>query len=54
MTARYLHPRPRSFGRREPFTFDMAIAERPSVGSDIKLFAATWLAGFLTVSIFLA
>jgi hypothetical protein len=54
MIARYLHSRTRSFGRREPFVFDTAIAARPPLGSDIKLFAATYLAGFLTVSIFLA
>ena len=54
MIARSLLPSHRSFGRREPFVFDMAVAARPSVGSDIKLFAATYFAGFLTVSIFLA
>ena len=54
MFARHLNPRTRSFGRREPFVFDMAMAQRPSIGGDIKLFASTFLAGFLFVSIFLA
>jgi hypothetical protein len=54
MIARHFHARPRNFGRRQPFVFDTAIAARPSLGGDIKLFAATYLAGFLTVSIFLA
>ena len=54
MIARHFPARTRAFGRREPFVFDIAIAERPPIGSDIKLFAATYLAGFLTVSIFLA
>ena len=54
MIARHFHARTRAFGRREPFVFDTAIAERPLVSDDIRLFAATYLAGFLMVSIFLA
>ena len=53
MTARPLDPR--SFGRRRPFLTDAAvIAARPPLSDDLKLFAVTWLGGFLMVSIFLA
>jgi hypothetical protein len=54
MIARHLHSSTRTFGRREPFVLEAAIAQSPAFGSDIKLFAATYVAGFLMVSIFLA
>lgn len=54
MTARPLPPRTRSFGRRRPFASAAVAAPAPAIGEDVKLFAATWLAGFLFVTLFLA
>ena len=56
MIARYPHPRPPSFGRRQPFATQAAAlpAPAPAVGDDLKLFAVTWLGGFLVASIFFA
>ena len=54
MTARHAHPRPRTFGRRQPFAGEAVAMPQPAIGEDLKLFAATYAAGFLFVSIFLA
>ena len=54
MFARHLTPRTRSFGRRRPFAIDCAAVAAPAISDDVKLFAATYAAGFLFVSIFLA
>ena len=54
MFATPSHSDPRRFGRRRPFTGATAAVAAPAVSDDIKLFAATWAAGFLFVSIFLA
>ncbi len=54
MTTRHLHLNPRSFGRRRPFLSEAVAAPRPAIGDDLKLFALTWLAGFVFVSIYLA
>jgi hypothetical protein len=47
-------PDPRLFGRRQPFLTEAVAAPAPVISDDVKLFAMTWLAGFLIVSIFLA
>jgi hypothetical protein len=54
MTTRRLQLDPRAFGRRQPFQIDVLTAAPQRLSDDFKLFALTWLAGFLTVSIFLA
>ena len=48
------HSDPRLFGRRQPFLTEAAALPAPAVSDDLKLFALTYLAGFLIVSIFLA
>ena len=52
MTARPQPQRARSFGRRRPFA--VAAPAPQGLGENVKLFAATWLAGFLFVTLFLA
>jgi len=52
MTTRGLPVRARPFGRRQPFTGEAAAM--PALGDDLKLFAGTFLAGFLFASVFLA
>jgi hypothetical protein len=48
-------PDPRQFGRRRPpVPAAPAITARNTPGSDLKLFATTFLAGFVFVSILLA
>jgi hypothetical protein len=54
MTTTHLNANPRSFGRRRPFLSEAAAAPRPAIGDDLKLFAVTWFAGFVFVSIYLA
>jgi hypothetical protein len=54
MTTRRLQLDPRAFGRRQPFASGAPVASSQGISDDFKLFALTWLAGFLTVSIFLA
>ena len=44
---------PRAFGRRI-YVHDTRPASQPSLSGDLKLFASTFIAGFLFVSIFLA
>lgn len=48
------HLDPRLFGRRQPFLTEAAVMPAPAISDDLKLFALTYLAGFLIVSIFLA
>ena len=45
---------PRAFGRRRPFVDGAVAAPAPAVSDDLKLFAATYAAGFLFVTLFLA
>ena len=51
-------PDPRRFGRGRVFegAFEnaMAVARAPSVSADLKLFTATFLAGFVFVSVLIA
>ena len=54
MTTRGLPVRARPFGRRQPFTGEAATMPAPALGDDLKLFAGTFIAGFLFVSVFLA
>ena len=54
MTTKRLQLAPRSFGRRQPFLSEAVAAPSPAIGEDLKLFALTYFAGFLFVSIFLA
>lgn len=54
MTASRLPMQPRNFGRRQPFAGPAVAAAAPALGEDLKLFATTWLAGFLFVSLLLA
>ena len=54
MTTRSLPVARRPFGRRQPFALGAAVAPRPAIGDDIKLFAGTFAAGFLFVTVFLA
>lgn len=45
-------PHPRRFGKSQPRTLAMAAAEGAwALSDDVKLFAATFFAGFLFVSI---
>jgi hypothetical protein len=45
------HPHPRRFGRAQARTLLLAIEPASPLSNDLKLFAATFLAGFLFVSI---
>ena len=54
MTTTHLHLNPRSFGRRQPFLSEAVAAPTPAIGDDLKLFALTYFAGFLFVSLYLA
>lgn len=54
MTSRSLPRRSRKFGRRRPFAMAAAAPPATAIGEDFKLFASTWLAGFLFVSLLLA
>jgi hypothetical protein len=53
MTTRRLSFAQRSFGRRLPFLADVAIAPAPAISDDFKLFATTYVAGFLFVWLYL-
>ena len=44
---------PKAFGRRI-YVHETAAVARPSISADLKLFASTFAAGFLFVSILLA
>jgi hypothetical protein len=54
MTTRRIALETPSFGRRQAFVMDAAPEPAPLLSEDFKLFAMTYLAGFLAVSIFLA
>jgi hypothetical protein len=54
MITRRLDSGPLAFGRRRPFLTEAVAAPAPGVSDDLKLFALTYCAGFLGVSIFLA
>ena len=54
MTTSRLQFQPRSFGRRRPFVDGAVAAPAPAISDDLKLFAATYAAGFLFVTLFLA
>ena len=47
-------PSPRRFGRRTPFLLDDVVPQLPSVPPELRLFAGTYAAGFLLVSVFIA
>ena len=53
MTARTC-PDPRSFGRRRPFAGETVAAPARVASDDWKLFATTYAAGFLFVTLFIA
>ena len=53
MTARRLQSEPRNFGRRQPFLGDDETCASPAISDDLKLFATTYAAGFMLVSLFL-
>ena len=54
MTTRRLDFEPLAFGRRQPFLTEAVVTPAPRLSEDLKLFALTYVAGFLFVSIFLA
>ena len=54
MTTRHLPFAQRSFGRRQPFLADAAMAPAPAITDDLKLFATTYVAGFAFVLLYLA
>ena len=45
---------PRRFGRRRPFLGEAVAVRGPAISDDLKLFALTYAAGFVFVSVFLA
>ena len=44
-------PHPRRFGKGQARTLVLGSGPRPSLSDDVKLFASTFVAGFLFVSI---
>ena len=56
MTTRRLDLGPAAFGRRQPFRMEAAAVPAPRLrlSDDFKLFALTYCAGFVFVSVFLA
>lgn len=54
MTTKRLPFQPRTFGRRPPFMGDAVASPAPVLSDDLRLFAATYCAGFVFVSLFLA
>ena len=54
MTTRRLDFAPSAFGRRQPFVMEVAAAPAPGLSDDLKLFALTYCAGFVFVSLFIA
>ena len=54
MTTRRLDFGPLAFGRRQPFRMEAAAAPAPRLSGDLRLFALTYAAGFLFVSLFIA
>jgi hypothetical protein len=53
MDSRTASIHPLRFGRREPRRMESSVATASSVGEDLKLFATTFAAGFLFVSLYL-
>jgi hypothetical protein len=53
MTTRRLQSGQRSFGRRRPFLGEAVAVPTPAISEDMKLFALTYLAGFVFVSLYL-
>jgi hypothetical protein len=47
-------PDPRRFGRGRVFDGAMAVARTPLMSADLKLFATTFAAGFIFVSVLIA
>jgi hypothetical protein len=47
-------PSPRRFGRRTPFVLDTVMTQLPPLSPELRLFAGTYAAGFLLVSLFIA
>lgn len=45
---------PLYFGRRQPFSHALSLPSRTPVSQELKLFATTYAAGFLLVSLFIA
>jgi hypothetical protein len=54
MSTRRLDSGPLAFGRRQPFLAEVAAAPAPGMSDDLKLFALTYCAGFVFVTLFLA
>ena len=54
MITRRLDSGPLAFGRRPPFLREAVAAPAPGVSDDLKLFALTYCAGFVFVTLFLA
>ena len=55
MTPQRLYLAQRSFGRRRPFLGAAAApAPAPLISDDLKLFAMTYIAGFVFVSLYLS
>ena len=54
MITRRLDSGPLAFGRRPPFLREAVAAPAPGVSDDFKLFALTYCAGFVFVSLFIA
>lgn len=44
-------PHPRRFGKGQVRALELGSRPRPSLSNDVKLFASTFIAGFLFVSI---
>ena len=54
MIIRRLDSGPLVFGRRQPFLTEAVAAPAPGTSDDLKLFAMTYCAGFVFVTLFLA
>ena len=54
MTRPIGSPSPLGFGRRAPFVGAAALPKMPSLSPELRLFAGTYAAGFLLVSLLIA
>ena len=54
LSARRPRSDPRRFGRAVPFQLAAAAQPRPSISPELKLFASTFIAGFVFVSVLIA